>query len=74
MGRKIRISHDMWLGIGKVAGWIAEDSGKYKKLDTQLFPECVGTDEDRDVVGKHTRRKKQKHKKKKKAKSTSGDS
>jgi hypothetical protein len=37
--------------------------GGYKKpkgkLDTQLFPECKGTPEDRDVVKKH-RKKKQK--------------
>lgn len=27
-----------------------------RKLDTQLFPECVGTKEDRDVVKKNRRR------------------
>ena len=40
--------------------------GKCKKpkkgehIDTQLFPECKGTPEDRDVVKKHERRKKTK--------------
>lgn len=42
------------LGI-RVAG---KKQKKYKKLDTQLFPECTGTDEDRDVVKKHKRRTK----------------
>ena len=33
--------------------------GKPKgKLDTQLFPECVGTDQDRDVVKKNRKKKK----------------
>ncbi len=53
-----KITLDTWLRIGETTGWLAKDLGPSGKLDTQLFPECVGTDQDRDVVGKHRRRKK----------------
>ena len=38
---------------------------KGDKLDTQMFPECVGKPGDRDVVGKNEKRKKKDEKKSK---------
>lgn len=62
---KFLVTKEDWLRIGKGTGWLAKDLGPSRKLDTQLFPECVGTDEDRDVVGKHRK----KHQKKQEGKS-----
>lgn len=36
---------------------VRKDEKHSGKLDTQLFPECAGTSQDRDVVKKETRRK-----------------
>lgn len=36
---------------------IKKDKTHSGKLDTQLFPECKDTDEDRDVVKKHLKKK-----------------
>lgn len=54
----INITYDTWLKIGKKTGWLAKDLGPSGKLDTQLFPECEGTDKDRNIVGKHKKKKK----------------
>jgi len=58
---KVKITESSWLTIGKKTGWLAKDTPPSRKLDTQLFPECDGTDKDRDIVGKQHK----KHHKKK---------
>jgi len=66
-GKKvIKISRNEWQNIGKKAGWVqaSNDCGGFKPpkghLDTQLYPECQGTETDRDVVKKQEKKNKKK--------------
>ena len=55
----------------------SNDCGGFKSpkghLDTQMFPECAGTEADRDIVPKTVRERKRKDKKKKPQKKTKCD-